>query len=291
MTRIVLDNRIELSEVDQGILVRQGAEAYVARNWRVTPGVVELLKDTSTAGLECLIRDNHPLRKARWPNPRGVVYLAFSVSTQHQWSIAIDTFKPSTGDFGHAVFNGKYHSQFVDRGLPIKFEGRNKTSGHLVVERQHFDLTLKEVASFDHSVLVLKARERAMSGFATEYDIQHAILSQWHNTPWGNDYVIVQDEYPVDGGLTSRRIDILAQNPSNGDWLVIELKRAEASKAAVDQVVDYLQALARQDRFALGALNGVLLAERISASAKVQATSEAVAAYELAWPFQFNRVV
>ncbi|QNL18863.1 DUF91 domain-containing protein [Hyphobacterium sp. CCMP332] len=291
MARIVLDNHVELSEVDHGILVRQQAEAYVARNWRITPAVVKLLKDTSASGLECMIRDNHPLRKARWPNPRGVVYLAFSVSPKHQWSIAIDTFKSSTGDFGHAVFNGKYHSQFITRGLPFKFEGRNKTSGHLVVKRQHFEGTLKEVADFDHSVLSLKPRTRAASGFATEYDIQHAIISRWQDTPWGDEYEIVQDEYPVDGGLTSRRIDILARHPTNGDWLVIELKRAEASDAAVRQVVDYLRALGQQDQFAVGALQGVLVGERISANAQTLALSEGVAAFELSWPFHFNRIV
>ena len=272
-------------------MVRQSAEAYVARNWRLTPRVVQLFKDTKEAGLACLIRDNHPLRKARWPNPRGVVYLAFSVSMKHQWSLAIDTFKLSSGDFGHAVFNGKYHSQFVARGLPFKFEGRNKTSGHLVVSRQNYEAVLKEVANFDHSILTLRARERSMEGFATEYDIQHAILSRWNDTPWGKDYVVIQDEYPVDGGLTSRRIDILAQNPTNGDWLVIELKRAEAAESAVDQVSDYLRALARQDHFAHGALRGTLCAERISSRAKERAEAERVSAYELNWPFEFERVV
>lgn len=37
--------------------------------------------------------------------------------------------------------------------------------------------------------------------------------------------------FPVDGGLTSRRIDILARERTTGDWLIVELKRAEAKSA------------------------------------------------------------
>ena len=52
---------------------------------------------------------------------------------------------------------------------------------------------------------------------------------------------MVQDEFPVDGGLTSRRIDILSHHASSQDWLIIELKRAEAMSryAAKSAVTKY----------------------------------------------------
>jgi hypothetical protein len=199
-------NGIEVEEVEGGLLVRQRGEAYVARNWRLTAPFERLIQTALESGLGCMIREDHPLRKARWPNERGVVYLAFSAAPDLQWSVAIDTFRAGRGDYGHAVFNGKYHTQFVEKGIPFVFEGRNKTSGHLVVARDTVIPTLKALSDFDHSVLALNRTVHQGDGFTTEYVIQHSIIANWEQTPWGERYDIVQDEFLVDGGLTSRRM-------------------------------------------------------------------------------------
>lgn len=284
-------NGILVEEVEGGLLVRQRGEAYVARNWQLTAPVERLIQTALESGLGCMIREDHPLRKARWPNARGVVYLAFSAAPELQWSVAIDTFRAGRGDYGHAVFNGKYHTQFVEKGIPFVFEGRNKTSGHLVVARDSVIPTLKALSDFDHSVLALNRTVHQGDGFTTEYVIQHSIIANWEQTPWGERYDIVQDEFPVDGGLTSRRIDILARERLTGDWLIIELKRAEARPAAVDQVADYLLALGQQDKFAHGRLDGVLVAERIPPAVRTLAEAEGVATYEIDWPLNLKRVV
>lgn len=283
-------NGILIDEIEGGLLVQQGGEAYVARNWRLTPSVDQLIRTAIASGLDWMIRSDHPLRKARWPNARGVVYLAFSASPDLQWSVAIDTFRRARGDFGHAVFNGKYHAQFVARGIPFVFEGRNKTSGHLVVAREFVMPTVADLAHFDHSVLALNRTPHQGDGFTTEYVIQHSILANWDQTPWAGRYDLVQDEFPVDGGLTSRRIDILARDRSTGDWLIIELKRAEARPEAVEQVVDYLLALGRRDDFAHGQLDGILVAERIPPSVRSLAETEGIAAFEIGWPMKLKRV-
>ena len=103
-------------------------------------------------------------------------------------------------------------------------------------------------------------------------------------------YDIIQDEFPVDGGFNSRRIDILALDRITGDWLVIELKRAEANIEAVHQVNDYLLALGRLDDFALGKLDGVLIAERIPHAVRKAASDASVTAYEIHWPLKLERV-
>jgi hypothetical protein len=290
VSRLELPNEILLEEIEDGLLVRQGAEAYVARNWCLSLPVVELVTVAMEAGLSWMIRNEHPRRNARWPNRRGVVYLAFSPSEHQQRSMAIDTVRPKSGDFGHGVFNGKYHEQFLTRGLPFTFEKRNKGAGHLVVSREHVLPTLRALGEFDHSVLDLGRVERNHSGFATEYEIQRAILNQWRETPFATSHVIVQDEYPVDGGLNSRRIDVLAQSPESGDWLVIEIKRAEANLDAVRQVEEYLLALGKKDEFAFGKLEGVLIAERISVAVRDAALHAGISAYEVKWPLGLRQV-
>lgn len=280
----------ELEEVEHGLLVRQGCEAYVARNWRCSSEVIDLIEAAQGAGFPCMIREDHPRKNARWPNPRGVVYLAFSPTASDQWSMAIDTANPQTGGYGVAVFNGKYHEQFQSAGIPFRFEARNKTAGHLIVARNEVIRTLRRISGFDHSVLTMSRVAHSSSGFTTEYVIQRSILLGWSETPWGRDYVIVQDEFPVDGGLTSRRIDILARHRRTGDWLVIELKRAEAGLSAVRQIEEYLLALGRRDDFAHGKLKGVLVAERISLDVYRAAEGSGIECFEIAWPLRLSRV-
>lgn len=276
--------------VAEGLLVQQGEESYVARNWRLTAPVMSLIEKAIACGLSCMIREDHPRRNARWPNTRGTVYLAFSPSPNLQWSLAIDTFRPTLGDFGFGVFNGKYHEQFLRAGIPFAFEGRNKTSGHLVVERARIFAVLEALKTFNHSVLAMTRSSTSCDGFTTEYVIQRTLMENWAAGPFADRYDIVQDEFPVDGGLTSRRIDILARDRISGDWLVIELKRAEAKINAVHQVEDYLLALGRRDDFAFGRIDGVLVAERIPEQTRAAASSANIATYEVRWPSILQKV-
>jgi hypothetical protein len=281
---------IVAENLDDGLLIRQGTEAYVARKWQLSQATEELIETSIASGLGCMIRNDHPRRNARWPNTRGVVYLAFSPTPAEQWSLAIDSFHVGRGDYRHAVFNGKYQAQFISAEIPFNFEGRNKGSGHLVVARQQVIPTIQALANFDHSVLALNRATHEGEGFTTEYVLQRQILTKWAQTPWADRYDVVQDEFPVDGGLTSRRIDILARDRRSGDWLVIELKRAEASIAAVHQVSEYLLALGRRDDFAHGKLDGVLVAERASSFVREVATNEGISVYEASWPFSLQQV-
>lgn len=238
-----------------------------------------LIKKAIACGLGCMIRQDHPRRNARWPNMRGTVYLAFSPAPDLQWSLAIDTFRQARGDYRFAVFNGKYHEQFLSAGIPFVFEGRNKTSGHMVIQRNNVFAALDVLAGCDHSVLAMKRAFASGDGFTTEYVIQRQIMQNWHGTPFAERYDIVQDEFPVDGGLTSRRIDILARDRVSGNWLVIELKRAEAKVEAVHQVESYLLAFGRRDDFAFGRIDGVLIAERIPTAVKTAALNAMIATY------------
>lgn len=281
---------IVVTNVEGGLLVQQSGEGYLAKKWHLSPATDELIRTAISAGLGCMIRHNHPLRSSRWPTIKGAVYLAFSPSQDGQWAIAIDTFNPRHSDYGVAVFNGKYQAQFITAGLPFTFEGRNRGAGHLVVPRQHVLQTIRALATFDHSVLAMNRAPQNGEGFTTEYVLQNKVLTNWAETPWAERYDVVRSEYPVDGGMTSRRIDILARDRTSGDWLVIELKRAEASMAAVQQVLGYLLTLGKQDAFSGGRLDGAIVAERIPAAVLTAAESEGLAAYEAKWPFNLMRV-
>ena len=72
---------IEVENLDDGLLVRQGSEAYVARNWQLTPATEELIEAAIEAGLPCVIQHDHPRRNSRWPNTRGVAVSAKRVGS------------------------------------------------------------------------------------------------------------------------------------------------------------------------------------------------------------------
>ena len=116
---------------------------------------------------------------------RGRVYLAFSPTREGQWSIAVDSVNARSDDFGIAVFNGKYRRQFDLNGIQYEFEKRNRTSGHLVIDRDRVLPTLQAVAAFDHTVLSLRRLAQNRNCFGTEYDIQRAVLFRWSETPFG----------------------------------------------------------------------------------------------------------
>lgn len=164
MNSLKLVNGILLEEIEEGLLVRQGPEAYVARDWCLSPPVIELVEGAAAAGLNWMIRNNHPRHNARWPNKRGVVYLAFSPTENQQWSLAIDSIRPKAADFGHGVFNGKYHEQFVSRELPFTFEKRNKGAGHLVVTREHVFLRSQPCPALTMKSLTLAGSSKSTQG-------------------------------------------------------------------------------------------------------------------------------
>lgn len=290
MTRRSYMNGIILEDMDAGILVRQYDEAYVARRWRLTQDVEDLVQTALDAGMRWMIRDGHPQPHARWPSEKGRVYLAFSPTRENQWSLAIDQFNARTGRFGFGVFNGKYRSQFEAAGVPFEFEKRNRGAGHMVVKRDHLLETLRKLSGMDHSVLY-RARDAApVVGFTTEYDIQRAMILGWCDTPFGSTAKLIGDEVPVDLGANPRRIDLLAHDPMTRHLLIIEIKRAEAHMAALDQVRSYVASLSTRPEYAGHTISGVLIAERVPEHLRTAARDAGIVTFEIAWPRQFTQV-
>lgn len=218
------------------------------------------------------------------------MYLAFSPTRDRQWSVAIDSVNARGDDFGIAVFNGKYRRQFEARGIDFEFEKRNRTSGHLVIERQRVLPTIERLAEFDHSVLSMKQSHRNTDYFATEYDIQRMILFNWSATPFGKTARIIGDEVPVDEGMNPRRIDVLAKDVLTEDYYLIEIKRAEAGLEAIKQIEGYIHGLSNRLEYANSGLHGVLIAERIPHVVVKEARAAGITTFEIDYPFTFREL-
>ena len=289
--RIVeFENGIQLEELDKGLLVRQYEDAYIARRWRLSDHTIELVRTASRSGFRWMIRKGHPQSHARWPSGKGRVYLAFSPTRENQWSVAIDSVNTKGDNYGIAVFNGKYRRLFDEQGIDFEFEKRNRTSGHLVIDRPRVLSTIQTMADFDHSVLYLGRSHSDDRCFATEYDIQRKILFEWSKTPFGASAQVIGDEFPVDTGKNPRRIDILARDDQSGDYIVIEVKRAEVQLDAIVQLKDYVGGLSGRENFSGTDLHAVLVAERIPPKVIAAAEAAGIAAYEIAYPLTFRRL-
>ena len=62
---IDFENGIRLEEVEEGLLVKQYNEAYVARKWRLSDNTIELVEAAIESGLRWMIRVQHPQAHAR----------------------------------------------------------------------------------------------------------------------------------------------------------------------------------------------------------------------------------
>jgi hypothetical protein len=81
-------------------------------------------------------------------------------------------------------------------------------------------------------------------GFGLEKHLQEFLRDNWADTSLGREWVLYSEpgdpeagvEYPCGVG----RIDLLAQHKTKPQWLVIELKRDQASDVTVGQVLRYM---------------------------------------------------
>jgi hypothetical protein len=291
-----LINGISLKDTEYGLMVTQYSDSYIARRWKISPNLVELVQTALDSKLYWLIRDGHPQVHALWPSTKGRVYLAFSPTRDKHWALAIDSVSSTGLDYGKAVFNGKYHGQFLKHDIKFSFEKRNTGSGHMEVSRDQVLPTIRKMANFDHSVLYKNKSSMPVNGFSTEYDIQRSILSSWSKTPFAKNFEIIGDEVPVDLGSRNAsrrnlgRIDILAKSINLDEYLVIEIKRAEADIEVLDQIKGYLAALRKNDEMSSASIRGVLIAERIPERVLSSANQLGFETYKIEYPINLKRL-
>ena len=280
---------IIIEDVKEGLLVKQYEKKYIARNWKITKEVIDMISLCLDSGMRWMIRENHPKRSNLFPNKKGVVYLAFSPTKENQWSLAIDTFNPNSKKFRFGVFNGKYRTQFDKYKVPYKFERRNKTQGHMEVSREKLFMAIKTLSKLDHSVLFFNKKQIQAEGFIQETDMQRYLILNWKKTPFSK-YDLIGDEYPVTSGRNTKRIDLFGYYKKSNTYIIIELKKHEANQDALEQVNNYYKILKKKIEFKKSKFCKVLIAERIAKDIKIKATEKKIDTYEMNWPGLFKKI-
>lgn len=85
MERVWPEQGLKVSEVSRGLLVEQRGDAYVAKNWRLSSSVIDVINRALHYGLISLIQNGQPQTSKREPTGDGAEYLSFARRPNEYW--------------------------------------------------------------------------------------------------------------------------------------------------------------------------------------------------------------
>ena len=283
-------NTLELRNTVGGILVSQNGAAYIARKWRLTEQVVEVVQWALDSGLCWLIQNGHPKESHRYPHGNGGEYIAFSPVQENLWVFAIDQQSPTNSkermDVRRAVFQKKYRAIFNEHG--IRFRAEPSVNKNLLVELSDLREAIAVAASVARDIGTIGGSRKILGsykGFIDEAHLQGRLLKYWDRINFGRSFDCLASEHRISNG---RRIDILARDRESGAVVVLELKQQVAKETVIsEQIIPYVKDAALQEYAkSRGSVAwGCLIAEQIPQKVReaVWACSHPVVAFEASW--------
>jgi hypothetical protein len=182
---------------------------------------------------------------------QNVLVLSYGISETSEaainWTTEIQESKPLIADSvpGAARYGTSYvHKLYVPNivGNSVTFLESGKEVGS-----DQLDKNLLEITDYYKKTLEIEVKTEGSivsSGlFYMEQQLEDFIIENWENTELGEKYDLIYEE----GALKSQqyvtdigRIDILAKDKINGNYVVIELKKNQTSDDTVGQILRYM---------------------------------------------------
>jgi hypothetical protein len=182
---------------------------------------------------------------------QNVLVLSYGLSETSEaavnWTTEIQESKPLIADSvpGAARYGTSYvHKLYVPNivGNSVTFLESGKEVGS-----DQLDKDLLEITDYYKKTLEIEVKTEGSivsSGlFYMEQQLEDFIIENWENTELGEKYDLIYEE----GALKSQqyvtdigRIDILAKDKVNGNYVVIELKKNQTSDDTVGQILRYM---------------------------------------------------
>lgn len=182
---------------------------------------------------------------------QNVLVLSYGLSETSEaavnWTTEIQESKPLIADSvpGAARYGTSYvHKLYVPNivGNAVTFLESGKEVGS-----DQLDKDLLEITDYYKKTLEIEVKTEGSivsSGlFYMEQQLEDFIIENWENTELGEKYDLIYEE----GALKSQqyvtdigRIDILAKDKVNGNYVVIELKKNQTSDDTVGQILRYM---------------------------------------------------
>lgn len=284
---------LELIDIEDGLRVRQGDDAYMARGWNLTNSVLDIVEMALRHGLICMIQNRHLQPSKREPMGDGAVYLSFSRSANEYWVLGLNDNaglnRRSRSNVVRVLFNKMYRHALIYADIPFQVEKfRNASNIEVPVEFVERAMTACLPYLDSH------ARQRGKSGvpgdyagFRDEADIERWLMENLNNRLLGRAFSILGRQMRIDVGI----VDILLRDETTEGLIVVEVKQGRSQPVhVVEQLARYLSsqdlALIAKGRPILGCL----VAELIEATTKaaVERIGKPIVAYSITWRGRSN---
>ena len=243
MNRSWPKHSLELVEAEGGLLVKQGHEAYLARDWRLTKSVLEVVETALNRGLVCMIQNRHPQPSKRAPMGDGAIYLSFARSATEYWVLGLnDNAGPdrrSRCDVRRVLFNKNYRSALVQADVPFQHE-KFRNASNLEVPVEYVDAAINACLPYLKIHALQRGKggvEGSYPGFRDEADIERWLMENMSDELLGRRVSIIARQKRIDVGI----IDILLRDDETGGLVVLEVKQGRAQPVHVlEQLTRYL---------------------------------------------------
>lgn len=234
---------LELSETDGGVLVWQSDEAYLARDWRLTKSVLEVIAIALSRGLVCMIQNRHPQASKRAPMGDGAVYLSFARRATEYWVLGLNdnagSDRQSRSDVRRVLFNKRYRSALIQADVPFQLE-KFRNASNLEVPVEHVEAAIDACLPYLDSHALQRGKggiRGSYVGFRDEADIERWLMENMSDELLGRRVSIVARQKRIDAGV----IDILMRDEATEGLIVLEVKQGRAQPVhVVEQLTRYL---------------------------------------------------
>lgn len=237
---------LTISEVENGLVIDQAGERYLAREWRLSDEVVSVIDRAIASGLGCIIQDTSPQRNRRLPvNECGVEYIGFSQRPEECRVFVLDQYslerKKDRRHPTQVTFAKHYRGVPDSAGVPFADErGGGKNVFVPIVE---LDAALAACGAGERARIEATRRARDWKrardeslGITSEDLLEAWIMAEWKTFPFGRRLTRIRNQMPANGYS-----DLLAEDPRAKAEVIFELKRGIAdAKVIREQLTRYV---------------------------------------------------
>ncbi|MBI5376409.1 MAG: DUF91 domain-containing protein [Candidatus Schekmanbacteria bacterium] len=288
MKRIWEKYDLTIEQVDRGLLISQGGDAYVAKEWRLTQQVIKIIEIALQNGLVSLIQNGHPQPSKREPMGDGAEYLSFGRVPNELCLMVLNKNSPtnpnSRTDVKKVLFRKHYRHVLKQSDIPFEVE-KYRNASNIEVPVDYVEKAIKACLPYLDIHAPRKGRRghpEKYPGFSEEADIERWLMENLDEHSLGRKIRVIDRQVRVETGL----IDILLQDKVSEGLIIFEVKQGRAQPIHVEeQIARYLTSPYIQNLANGKPVIGCLVAELVESTVKkaVENSQHPIVAFEIKW--------
>lgn len=264
MIRYYCDGDLKITENNLGLEISQNGRVYVAKNWRLTSDVLNVVKAGRASGLRCHWQEGHP-------SGHHSHHISFSFSHErNSWVFVLGAEARPPG-IVCVTFNKRFKEVFRQSEFGLSWESAG--GNNILVPYADFSSVINALDFSQTNLFPRQANQSNMHrsiGFQSETELESALLSSLSSR---FDRFDRQISFPSEDRFKFRdRLDFVLINDQSA--ILCEIKLHEGDEAALAQVKRYASNKVIQSRYAPRKVSGILIADRFSDEVRQNAPAE-----------------